>query len=598
MITDTKYQYKIEDAKGKLSTLNKVKNPNYQDQTNIKSLTYGRALFTKRPEYDLTESYRIADTECFVSTTIRKKKSLILKNGFNFISKNNEDVEYLKTRLNEIAYVTEYNLDRLLNEVVTSILHNHNAFICIARSEKSSSGLVRAIDNNLKPISGYFPLAETNIKLLENEYREVIGYNYHSSPRTYLEFLKQDVIHIALDKKPNINIGTPPLEAVKDDIKSLRQIEENLERLIYKMTVPLIHAVVGTDNQPAGVDLATGLPETEVLNDQLMYMEDAGSITTTHRVELKMLGAESQALRLAEPLAYYKNRVLVGLVISDVDLGTGTTTTGGAASVVSEALQQDVEMYQKVIEDVITHQILTPLLLEKSTNINKQYLTEDEKVYFKFNNTNMDSKIKNESHLINQFNAKLITREEYRSEVGRDPLTDGEKGDIFDDIGTLTEGDKLKAEQAMAKATLKASAIKSGKSTTAKKTTKPSQSSQPTSNYTNPTNQHTKNQIKDSCVDTVLQKELKLRHYVDCLLLGKTEMAITLLTNKLIEPIMEEGYNEVKDSTNSCIDKRVELEATARSLTTTIVTHIMPTIKDRVILMDAAERFIIGRLTK
>lgn len=569
MIKDTKYQYIISDSKSKLTTLQRVKSPNYR-QVDNNPIT--RAFFNKRTEYDFTESYRIADTECFVSTTINKKRSLILKEGFKYLSKNPSDIDYLKKRLNEIEFVSGYSLSTLLNEITTSILHNHNAFIYIARGEDSSTGNRRPVDGNIEPIACFFPLAEAKMELLENEYKEVEGYKYKYNLRTYNTFDVDEIIHIAVDKKPTLNVGTPPLESVKDDILSLRQIEQSLERLVYKMTIPLMHAVVGTKEQPAGIDEITGRPETEVINEQLNYMEDAGGITTTHRVDLKMLGAESQALRLSGPLEYYKNRVLVGLIISDVDLGTGKSTTGGAASVISEALQQNIEMYQNIIEDFVTNKILTPLLLEKEENVDKQYLTDDQKVYFKFNNTNLDSKVKIESHYINEFNSKLITRDEYRSYTGREPLTESEKQDIFDDLGLVKESDQITMDL--------------GNDTSVSSV---SQSSNPTSNYTNPTNQYNKNPVEDS----VIQKELSLRQYVDCLIQGKQEMAIALLTSKMVLPLEESGHNKIQDN-----DKNGdEIEQTVRSLTTVITTYIMPFIKDRRVLMDTVERFIIRRIT-
>ena len=43
------------------------------------------------------------------------------------------------------------------------------------------------------------------------------------------------------------------------------KIEEMLERVIYKLSMPLIHAKVGTDNFPAGVDYGTGKLEVDIV---------------------------------------------------------------------------------------------------------------------------------------------------------------------------------------------------------------------------------------------------------------------------------------------------------------------------------------------
>ena len=499
MLYNTNYtQHTIQDAK-KIATIKKLENPLFIENLRIKrnNLSYFNPY--NKP-YDFTEAYRIVDTESFVSAAISKKKNLILKDGFKLVSENEDDILYIKRRLNEISFVTDTPFTTLLGQIVDSLLHNHNMFLYVARKQNASTGEVRIEGRRkIKPIAGFFHLSETKTDLIENNLGAVIGYKYNINRGIYNEFKKEEVLHLYINKKPDLNIGTPPLEAVKDDILSLRQIEENLERLIYKLSVPLIHAKVGSEKFPAGIDQITGRSEIDVVNDQILSMDDAGGITTTDRVDIKMLGAESQALRLSSYIDHFKNRVLVGLTISDVDLGTGTTTTGGAASIVSEALRQNIEMYQTTVEEFITNYIITPLLLERDKNSSKQYLEDEDKVQFKFNKSNLDSKIKLESHYINETNAKLITVDEYRVLTGRRALTKEEKDEFLKLSGKLPDGSNIPDamhpdEKALAKAKSSSSSSTAKKTTT---TSKPKSSSNPTSNSTNPTNQYKKNLIRD-----------------------------------------------------------------------------------------------------
>ena len=572
MLYNTNYtQQPIKDAK-KIATIKKLENPLFIDNLRIKrnNLSYFNPY--NKP-YDLTEAYRIVDTESFVAASMSKKKNLILKDGFKFVSENNEDIQYIKKRLSEVAFVTDTPTTSLIGQMVESILHNHNMFLYVVRKDKSSTGDTRLEGKKkLKPIAGYFHLSETKTDLIENNLGAVIGYKYNINRGVYNEFKKEEVLHLFLNKKPDLNIGTPPLESVKDDILSLRQIEENLERLIYKLSVPLIHAKVGSEKFPAGIDQITGRSEIDVVNDQILTMDDAGGITTTDRVDIKMLGAESQALRLSSYIDHFKNRVLVGLTISDVDLGTGTTTTGGAASIVSEALRQNIEMYQTTIENFFTDYILTPLLLEHPKHSDKQYLEDDEKVVFKFNKSNLDSKIKLESHYINEANAKLITVEEYRGLTGRRSLTEDEKKEFLKLSGKLPDGSNIPDglhpdEKALAKA--KATATTTTKKATA---SKPKSSSNPTSNNTNPTNQHKKNPIKD---------ELQIDRYLTNLYEERYEAANKLLTNSL--------YNEVKDH----IDIEIEdCDKFVRPLTNTLRTYIIQNISDYGVLTNTVKNVI------
>ena len=540
--------FDILDAR-KIGELKKVRTgPTFVDPNRIRrSNVY--AFFSGNKEYDFTEAYRIADTESFVSSALSKKKNLILKDGYSLVSENEDDVLYIARRLNELAYVTDVPFTTLLEDITTSILHNHNCFLYQARKEASSTGNIRKVDGKkVQPIAGFFYLPETKLDLLEDELGDVVAYKYNISRGIYNEFYKEEVLHLTVNKKPGVNIGTPPLEAVKDDILSLRQIEESLERLIYKLSIPLIHMKVGTEKIPAGKDRATGRLEIDIVNEMMQTMEEAGGITTSERVDIKMLGAESQALRLSSYIDHFKNRVLVGLAISDVDLGTGTTTTGGAAQIVSEALRQNIEMYQYCIENFITDYIITPLLLERDGNVDKQYLTDVEKVKFKFTKTNADVKIKLESHFINEANAGLITRNEYRNATGRRPMTVEEENELYKLNGKLPDGSNIpdsmhEDEKALARANL---AAKASTSTTTKKTTaankaKPKSSTNSTSNYTNPTNQYKKSLIRD---------ELGLDMYLNNVESGRIATANTILTKRLHDTLSESLEISIEDCTN------------------------------------------------
>ena len=574
MLYNTNYtQQTIQDAK-KIATIKKLENPLFIENLRIKrnNLSYFNPY--NKP-YDFTEAYRIVDTESFVSAAISKKKNLILKDGFKLVSENEDDILYIKRRLHEISFVTDTPFTTLLGQIVDSLLHNHNMFLYVARKQNASTGEVRIEGRRkIKPIAGFFHLSETKTDLIENNLGAVIGYKYNINRGIYNEFKKEEVLHLYINKKPDLNIGTPPLEAVKDDILSLRQIEENLERLIYKLSVPLIHAKVGSEKFPAGIDQITGRSEIDVVNDQILSMDDAGGITTTDRVDIKMLGAESQALRLSSYIDHFKNRVLVGLTISDVDLGTGTTTTGGAASIVSEALRQNVEMYQTTVEEFITDYIITPLLLERDKNSSKQYLEDEDKVQFKFNKSNLDSKIKLESHYINETNAKLITVDEYRVLTGRRALTKEEKNEFLKLSGKLPDGSNIPDalhpdEKALAKARSSSSSSTAKKTTT---TSKPKSSSNPTSNSTNPTNQHKKDLIRD---------ELQLDRYLSNITDSRYEAANKLLTNSI--------YNEMKEY----VDIEVEdCERFVRPLTNTLKTYIIKNINDYGIINTTVKNVI------
>lgn len=464
---------------------------------------YKRGMFNKAP-YDFNETYRIIDTESFVASTFRKKKTLILKDGFQIVSENEDDVLYIKRRLEEFQHVTNKSFKDFVEEVTSSLINNHNVFILPLRKAKASTGNARKFfGKKIEPIAGFYVLPEAKMTIIEDEYGQVVGYKYQVTKGKVRYFEDDEIIHLKHEAKPGYNMGTPPLEPLVDDILALRQIEESLERLIYKLSVPIIHAKVGTESKPAGIDRLTGEREIDQVNEALLHMEDAGGIATSERVEFKMLGAESQALRLSGYLEYFKNRVLVGLSISDLDFGVANSTSSGSAEIVTKALQQNVEMYQRKLEDFFTDVIFTKLLLESDTYVNEPYIEEADKVKFKIVPNNIDDQIKMASHLINEANAYLITPDEYRVSTGKRPLTDKEREELERLSGRKAEEEAAALAKKTAEANIQAQKAAAKAVTTAT----PSSASTSSSTKVNPsktssTNQHTDSTVKKASTES------------------------------------------------------------------------------------------------
>lgn len=566
----------IQDAK----TLTKIPDQVYSvDKRNTYATNrtvIDRGLFNKEP-YDFAETYRIIDTESFVSSTFRKKRTLILKDGFQFISEDDKDVTYIKRRLEEMQYVTGKSFKEFLGEVTASFINNHNVFILPVRKAASSSGNKRKIAGlKVEPIAGLYVLPETKVRILEDEWGQVTGYKYQVSKTTYRYFKPNEILHLKFEAKPGMHLGTPPLEALVDDIIALRQIEESLERLIYKLSVPIIHAKVGTPEKPAGIDRLTGEKEVDQVNQALLHMEDAGGITTSERVEFKMLGAESQALRLSGYLEYFKNRVLVGLSISDLDFGVANSTSSGSAEIVTKALRENVEMYQRELEDFITDHIISELLLESDAYSDDFYIEDEYKVKFKLSSDNIDDKIKIESHYINEVNAYLMTPDEYRVKTGKRPLTEKEKEELDRLSGRKAEEEAA----ALAKKTAEANIQAQKAAATAAKATTSSTSTTSTTKKVNPTkststNQHSDATVKKAATESAnksvknstsptspIKDELNVEQYVNHLY-NKAPSAASVVLRQAFEQVLTE--NSLKYDRDNLIEFSDSLTSTLQN---------------------------------
>ena len=369
-------------------------------------------------EYDFAETNRIIDTESFVARIFKKKKDLILKEDPIIKSENTRNLNYVLKRMEEIEFASKLDLTGILVSLAESLVNYNNAFVLTLRDENNKASYTNRA--KLPPIESLHILSPLRLTPVLNTIGETLGYHYrpkqgHSQP---IYIPEEYVYHIYTDKKIDISVGTPPLEAVKDDILSLRQIEESMERLIYKNASPLMHAKIGTENQPADV-LPTGELEIDYYNRLISNMDDEGGLTTSHRVDIDLIGTESKALRFDTSMDYYKSRVLSGLNASLLDIGEAPPSLSSTgAELVSQVLKEDVISYQKLIERFFTNRLFNDILMDSYWYANKIKVPEDSKVTFKLPDPNIDSKIRQESHLANLVRYGLLDREQFSAETG------------------------------------------------------------------------------------------------------------------------------------------------------------------------------------
>lgn len=397
--------FSIEDAQ-KAIQFKQVATPNYRYIVH-RLMGFSPDEYTDM-EYDLSESSRILDTEAFVAETFRKKRQLIVKNGFILEGKDTRNLKYIKKRLEDFEFVTQQTFRDFVSEVVENMVNYNNCFILKYRKEESSSGQIRSIPSGkeFKPIAGLYVLSAPTIDTAnDSKSGKILKYRHRITENFSRQFRPSDIYHVFENRRTGMTIGTPPLEAVRDDILTLRSIEQYTEDMIRKNASPFIHVKVGTDSQPARL-LGDGSSEVDIYSSIIDNMDYTGGVATPHRVEIDYKGSESRALRLESYLAYFKARVLAGLSVSEADLGGAQGGNG-----VFESLREDVRAYQDTISHFITNYILTELLLESPQYSNKFSVPNDEKVVFKFLEADEDRRIKLESHALNLYVSGLISKE-------------------------------------------------------------------------------------------------------------------------------------------------------------------------------------------
>jgi len=385
------------------------------------SYSSGRGSFSAG-EYDLAEIGKIEDTDGYVRQAFKKKVGLMFKEGVGYSGPDKRTARYVKTRFAQISRATGIPHVQLLKRVAQSLIRVSNAFIIKVRDEKASGGRKRvtADGKELKPIAGLFPAAPETMRFEMNENTgKILRWKQMLPDGKFRFFSVDDVVHFCIDRREGFIFGVPTLIPVIDDIRALRQIEENVELLLYQYLFPLFHYKVGTETAPAGFT-EDGLREIEVVEEQIQYMPAEGAIVTPERHEITAIGAEGRALRAEGYLEHFKKRIFAGLGVSQVDMGDGDTTNRATAQTMSRALIDTVKDVQDELEAQWDHEVISELLLEST--FGDRVLDEEFMVHLQFKEIDLQNKMESEKHSVELFEGNAITWDELRAEMGREPI--------------------------------------------------------------------------------------------------------------------------------------------------------------------------------
>jgi len=384
----------------------------------------------EQPEYDMAEVGRIRDVESYVQRAFSQKEGLMFKEGWELVGKNPKTIQYIKSRFEQISAVTSFPMFSVIVGLGEDLIGFSNAFLVKVRNINASGGRTRRVvgkQTALEPVAGYFPVPVSTMRFKRSDTGKLLRYRQELPNGKSKEFSPDDVIHIYFHRKKGFLVGTPVLIPVKDDIRALRRIEENIELLVYQHLFPLYHYKVGTENAPAK-EYADGTREVDAVKQQIEIMPAEGMIVTPERHEVKAIGAEGRALRAEGYLQHFKQRIFAGLGVSSIDMGESDTSNRSTADTLSRNIVDDVKHYQCTLETFINEYIIKELLLESTF---ADPTSEDNMVYLRFTEIDVDAKIKVENHAINSFNSNAITHGELRRIFGQEPLTEDGWADTF-----------------------------------------------------------------------------------------------------------------------------------------------------------------------
>lgn len=373
------------------------------------------------PEYDLSQIQLGYNTDSYIRQGVDKYIDQIFKEGFDFYGKNEQAVEYLKLRFAYMAEVTSTPTSQFFIEVAEDVVKYANCFIAKARAKDPNQlppGITITGIGGLDPVAGYFPINATTMKIKRDKTGIVKGYQQEAEDGdSTVKFKAEDIVHVYYKREKGHGFGTPFLWPVLDDVRALRQAEENVLRMMYRNIHPFNHVAVGTDDVPGTT------AEIEEVQDALDNMEIDGGIVTSSRVVIKPI-ASDQVIDAEPYLKHIEARVFSGMGIPAILFGRGDTANRSTGDNQSSEMADRIKAVQKTIENFINQFIVRELLIEGGYD---PVLNPDDNVIFRFKENDVDSLIKYENHVIYKFEHNSITENEMRFMLNMDPIQDADR---------------------------------------------------------------------------------------------------------------------------------------------------------------------------
>lgn len=396
----------------------------------VKRVTYKENNDTdfEDPDFDLEDIQNGYNTDSYIRQGVDKYVDQIFKEGYSFYGTDANAVEYLKLRLSYIAEASNTPTNQLLMDIAEDIVKYGNCMVVKARSNDPNAlpqGTTVTGLYGKDPVVGYFCANPVTMKCKRDEFGTITEWQQDNDGGTQT-FAPEDVVHFYYKREKGNAYGTSFLIPVLDDVRALRQAEENVLKMMYRNIYPFYHVAVGTEEQ-------TGTTrEVEELKSAIDGMDVEGGLVTTERVKITPIASDK--VIDAEPyLKYMESRVFSGMGIPEIMFGRGNTANRSTGDNMTSEMADRIRAMCRVIEMFFNSFIIKELLMEGGYD---PVLNPDQSVEFRFNDNDVDVMIKKQVHAIYKYEHNAITEDEMRDELGMDPIPDGDRAKLFVELIT------------------------------------------------------------------------------------------------------------------------------------------------------------------
>jgi hypothetical protein len=348
--------------------------------------------------------------DSYIHQGLDKYIETIFDNGWNLAGEK-EVVAYIRSRLQLLRYISGEDWELTFRTMVSDFVKYGNSFLIKVRFSTEDPIPGMRFAPGVKPVGAYFSVPAFQMTPILSDSGEILQWEQKVKQNKRL-FNPKDVLHFTHGREAGGIWGVPPVVTVIEDIRALRQMEENVIKLIYKYLNPMIHQTI-----PDVTGTGEGRQEDidDVVNAYRTSAPD-GFIITPPGHTIKVIGAESQAIRAEGYLQMFKARVLTGLGISTMDIGdiSGEISQGAAEHLAAQTHKR-AGTYQSLISTYVTSYIFNELLLEGGydpiNNIGDQVTLE-------WPTLDIDELVKMQTHLMNLWTMNGISHDELRGALG------------------------------------------------------------------------------------------------------------------------------------------------------------------------------------
>lgn len=355
--------------------------------------------------------------------SVEKKLQMIVNSGWRYQGNPDkpETLEYLKKRFLVFQRATKPPLpwDMLLVDTLSDFIQFANAFWVVGwvpKGNKIANGLDAVPAGKKGLIGAYYRVAPQYLRAtVDRETNSHLGWEFRppGGGGKVIPLDLEDVVHFNRRVPASRILGYPEMAAAIEDIRGLRDMEDVINKLVFKHANPLIQEEVPDTT-------GMGYGDQRVVDQAKAALANSaydGIIVTPPGYKFTSIGAESKALRAEGYQNYAKHRVYTDLGLSDSLMGEGGAVTMGAADAQRENVTMETEFLQLLFALNLNNKVLYELLLEGGFD---PYNNEEDRVHIEFL-PSKDARRKEQLHNLQLWQGNAIYMGEMRAALEQEP---------------------------------------------------------------------------------------------------------------------------------------------------------------------------------